>query len=328
MTDPAPRTHLVTGVTGQDGVLLARLLRARGERVVGLVRPGSPSAPTMAPYLDGVELVECDLSSLPDVGAAVDAAEPDAIHHLAGLSSVGRSWDDPESTYAVNAGAAQVVLDVAVERDIPLVHASSSEIVGAGDGPLVTETTPLAPVNPYGDAKAAAHRAVDAARASGARATNLVLFGHTSPLQGPDFVLPTITRQVAEVALGRRDTVSLRDPSVARDWGAAVDVVRAFAAAVEAPPGDYVVATGELHSLGEVAAWALTAAGVPAGPPATSGEAARPHDVTGLVGDASLAALVLGWRPAAPLRAVVEQMVRVELERLRSGVAQAAAYVS
>jgi len=321
-------THLVTGATGQDGVLLARLLVARGERVAGLVRPGSTSARTMAPYLEGVELVECDLTSPSAVAAAVDAAAPAAVHHLAALSSVGRSWDEPEATYAVNGHAARTVLEVAASRDIPFVQASSSEIVGAGQGPVVTEATPVAPVNPYGEAKAAAHRAVADARASGAHATNLVLFGHTSALQAPSFVLPTITRQAAEVALGRRDRIELRDPSVARDWGAAVDVVRAFVAAPDAPAGDYVIATGELQALGEVAAWALSAAGVASSEPAAaSGEAARPHDVTGLVGDASSAAAVLGWRPATPLRKVIEHMVHVELERLRSGVAQAPSYL-
>lgn len=327
MTPHPARTHLVTGVTGQDGVLLARHLVARGERVVGLVRPGSTSARAMAPYLDGVELVEVDLASRAEVAAAVDTAFPAAIHHLAALSSVGRSWESPQATHAVNADAARTVLDVAVERGIPFVQASSSEIVGAGDGPAVTEATPIAPVNPYGEAKAAAHRAVAAARSAGAHATNLVLFGHTSPLHAPSFVLPTVTRQAAEVALGRRDRIELRDPAVARDWGAAVDVVRAFAAAVDGPAGDYVIATGELHSLGDVAAWALEALDVAGVPVAASGEAARTNDVTGLVGDPTLAGQVLDWKPRTPLRAVVEQMARVDLERLRSGVAQSATYL-
>lgn len=321
------RTHLVTGVTGQDGVLLARLLLSRGERVVGLVRPGSPSVRAMAPYLGGVELVECDLLSPAAVTAAVEAASPAAIHHLAALTSVGRSWEDPGATLAVNAAAARILLDVAGEHRVGLVQASSSEIFGAGDGALVTEDTPIAPVNPYGEAKAVAHRAVVAAREEGARATNLVLFGHTSPLQGSSFVLPTIARQVAGVARDRRELLELRDPSVARDWGAARDVARAFAAAVNAPPGDYIIATGRLHSLGEVAAWAMEAAGVPTAEPVASGEPQRPTDVTGLVGDSSLARSALGWTPRTALRSVIEHMVRIELERLRTGVEHAPAYL-
>lgn len=282
-------THLVTGAAGQDGVLLCRLLHAHGHRVVGQ---------------------DLDVRDTDRFAALVERERPVAVHNLAALSSVGASWQQAEETRAVNETAVTGMLAVLGSLDRPpvLVQASSSEIFGPAGGGVVAEGAPLRPVSPYGEAKAAAHRAVQAARAAGLPATNLVLFGHTSPLQAPGFVLPTITRQAAQVAAGARRAVELHDPTVARDWGSAADFVRAFALAVDAPPDDYVIATGELHRLDEVAGWALAAAGVAEAPVRATG-GRRPHDEGWPCGDASRAARVLGWRPTVPLRQVVVAMV-------------------
>lgn len=323
------RTHLVTGVAGQDGVLLARHLRRDGERVVGTVRDDRDQR-AMACYLDGVEVVEHDVCDLDGFRALLDRFHPAAVHNLAAMSSVGASWDDVETTHAVNEHAVTGMLEalLAVGDDAPaFVQASSSEIFGpVASGTAVDETTPLHPVSPYAEAKAAAHRAVVDAREAGLHATNLVMFGHTSPVHAPTFVLPRITRMAAEVALGRRHRIELHDPTVSRDWGAAVDHVSAFALAVDAPAGDYVIGTGELHTLGEVVAWALAAAGVPDAPLVTTGES-RPNDFGDVVADTSRATAVLGWKPRMPLRRVVEQMVTVDLARLESGADQDAAYL-
>jgi GDPmannose 4,6-dehydratase len=326
------RTHLVTGVTGQDGVLLARLLRTRGDRVVGTVLP-ERSEPPLARYLAGVDLVPLDVRDRAGFASLVERVRPDAVHNLAAVSSVGDSWAQPELAEAVNHTAVCDMLEVI--RDVrdrtgqapSFIQASSAEIFGpAGSGP-VEEDARLAPASPYAEAKAGAHRAVAQARSEGVAATNLVLFGHTSPLHDPRFVLRSISQQAAEVALGRRAEVTLRDPSTERDWGAAVDFVRAFAAAVDGPPGDYVIATGQLHTLTEVTAWAMDALGLTVTPPRRSGEPARKTDFGGVTGCADRASEVLGWKPETPLATVIAGMARVDLRRLESGVDEDPAYL-
>jgi GDPmannose 4,6-dehydratase len=323
------RTHLVTGVAGQDGVLLARHLLRRGERVVGTVRDDRDRHP-MSCYLDGVEVVEHDVRDQDRFRTLLAEHRPVAVHNLAAMSSVGASWDDVETTRAVNEVAVTGMLEILASLGPAapaFVQASSSEIFGpVPSGTSVDESAALNPVSPYAEAKAAAHRAVAEARAAGLHATNLVLFGHTSPIHAPTFVLPRISRCAAEVALGRRDVVELQDPEVQRDWGAAADYVEAYALAVDAPAGDFVLGTGQIHSLREVVDWALEAAGVPGTPLVATGEA-RPNDFGGVVADATRAAAALGWRPRTPLRRVIGQMVTADLARLRSGRDQDASYL-
>lgn len=319
------RPQLVTGVAGQDGTLLARLLLARGERVVGTVTPGSDGG--QSPYLSGVEIAELDVRDTDGFAALVARVDPAAVHNLAAHSSVGRSWDDPEGTDAVNHAAVVGMLEVLRGQDVRFVQASSSEIFGPVEAGVADESTPLNPTSPYAEAKARAHRAVAASREAGLAATNLVLFGHTSALHAPTFVLPSITRQAAAVALGRGDGVELRDPTVARDWGAAVDHVRAFTLALDGPPGDYVIATGELHQLADVARWALAAAGVSGSVGVASGEAARRNDFGGVRGLSARAVRSLGWRPSVTLQQTVEHMVSVDLARLRTGVEESVDYL-
>lgn len=341
-----PETHLITGVTGQDGVLLARLLLASGRRVVGTFAPDGIAGPGPGPtacYLDGVVLVEHDVRDTDGFAALVGEHRPAVVHNLAALSSVGDSWDQAGLVDEVNRAAVEGMLAV-LAAGLPtgpsapaFVQASSSEIFGPprSTDATATEETALRPVSPYGEAKAAAHRAVQGARSSGLCATNLVLFGHTSPLHGPRFVLPTICRQAAEVAAGRRRLLSLRDPTISRDWGSARDVVRAFAAAGDRSSradraGDFVVATGVLHRLDEVATWALRAAGVPDPEElVTTGPGpARQHDFGGPVGDARRAGVGLGWHPEVSLREEIARMVRVEAARLDSGVDHDPAYLA
>lgn len=338
------RTHLITGVTGQDGVLLARHLVSLGEQVVGTVTYDTD--PRAAIYLPEVTIEVLDIRSTSAFADLVSRHRPDVVHNLAALSSVGASWDAPSLTDEVNHQAVLGMLSVIGESGIDFIQASSSEIygpvreAGPGERPVdVDEDTALNPVSPYAEAKAHAHLAVAEARTAGARSTNLVLFGHTSPLHHARFVLPTITRQAAATALGQCDGVSLRDPSVTRDWGSAADFVRAFALAVRAPYGEYVIATGATHCLADVAAWALEAAGVtdPAhasGPGSASGvavrasgEAARPNDFGGVRGDYRRARTNLGWWPQTTLQQTVAQMVYADLARLRTGVEDSPAYL-
>lgn len=334
-----PRTHLVTGVTGQDGVHLARALLAAGERVVGTHLGATPGP--YGVYLDGVALTPLDVRDDARFAALLEEHRPDVVHHLAALSSVGDSWQQRELTDEVDHRAVVRIL-AALEahaqrhgRAPRLLLASSSEVFGeAPAGSVLDATAPLRPVSPYGEAKARAQEAVARARERGLDAASLILFGHTSCLHGPRFVLRRIARLSAEVALGRAEAVTVRDPSVRRDWGSAPDHVRAFVAAAQVDAiEDVVVATGAVHALGEVADWAWEAAARAAGDPTTGTagaalrtggeEPTRPHDVSDVRGDPARATALLGWRPEVPLRAEIERMARVDVVRLQRGVEEA-----
>ena len=303
-------THLITGVAGQDGALLARALLSRGERVVGTSR--STNLGRVAPLLAGAELVHLDVADAPGFARLLRSHRPDTVVNLAAMSSVAASWKDPERAGAVNGLAVDRMLDAVSSTPTPprFVQASSSEIFGppAMDAQLTDEDTPLNPVSPYAEAKAHAHDAVVRARNHGVVASNLVLFGHTSPYQQPHFALPTVARQAWEIAQGRRTALELQDPSIRRDWGSAHDVVRAIVAALDASPSDFVIASGVLTSLSEVAEWALAAAGVQA-PVRATGEPSRPHDFSGRVGNIDRARRLLGWQPRIPLRKAIGTMV-------------------
>jgi GDPmannose 4,6-dehydratase len=320
-------THLVTGVAGQDGIHLARLLLRQGIRVFGTARLGSAETAAMAPYLRGVELRDLDVRDTDRFATIIDEVRPDVVHNLAAMSSVGASWDEPELAAAVNHTAVVGMLSTLRGSGVRFIQASSSEIFGPVEVDEVDETAPLNPVSPYAETKAAAHVAVVDARASGdVAASNLVLFGHTSVLHATRFVLRTISRQAAEVARGTRSQVSVQDPSVRRDWGSAPDFVRAIAAAAQAEPDDFVIATGVLHQLGEIVSWAAAAAGIDDAPSA-AGSPSRPNDFGGVRGNSAHAAERLGWKPSVALREEVSRMVRVDLQRLDSGVEEDAGYL-
>jgi GDPmannose 4,6-dehydratase len=263
----------------------------------------------------------------------LETVRPDVVHNLAAMTSVGASWESADEVEAVDAVAVEDMVEVLLTlggRAPVFVHASSAEIFGPADPALaVDEATPIHPVSPYGEAKARAHAAVRAARGRGLRATNLVLFGHTSALHPPRFAIPSLARQAAEVAVGDGDVVALHNPATRRDWGSAPDFVRAFVAAAkrDAPAGDFVIATGTLATLAGLARRALSAAGASEADVVASGDPVRPHDFDGVRGNASLAARSLGWSPARTIEEEVEHMVAVELSRLRTGAAESASYL-
>lgn len=322
-------THLITAVTSQDGIWLARLLASLGHRVVGTVLPGGDERLV---YLPGVQVELLDVRDATAFAVVVDDVRPDVVHNLAALTSVADSWAGADDVRAVNQHAVERMLDVLLDRSRSaprFVQASSGEVFGdVSSQTHADEETPLRPVSPYGEAKAAAHRAVQEARSSGLQATNLILFGHTSPLQPTRFAIPLVAEQAAAVALGKQDAVVLRDPSSCRDWGSAPDFVRAYAAAAEAPAGDFIVATGTLHALEEVGRWALTVAGVPDAEVRSSGAPPRPHDVAREHPVVERTARLLGWTAEVALRDEVERMVRVARCRLRSGVENDPAYLA
>ncbi|GAA4820379.1 GDP-mannose 4,6-dehydratase [Nocardioides caeni] len=325
------RRVLVTGVTGQDGVLLARRLQAAGDTVIGTVRPATTSP--MQTYLDGVELVDLDLRDPAGPEKVVEAVAPDEIFHLAGFTSVRDSWDAPEEVTEVNVAAVERLLG-AVERHAPdsrVFLASSSEVYGPDATNPQTEETPLAPVSPYGQAKARLHGLAADHRAAGRHVSVGVLYNHESPIRGTGFVTRRISRRVAQIAAGRADRLTLGNLDVSRDWGAATDVVDAMVRMVRADtPGEYVVATGVLHTLRELVEAAFAVADLPE--PWTYVEQdpdlVRPVDAPGACGDPSRARTALGWEPTTTFAEVVGAMVRADQERLRRGIDEHPDYLS
>ncbi len=252
------RTVLITGVTGQDGIYLARHLLARGARVVGAA-PATASPRTLcAAYLDGVTVVPVDVCDAEDVRRLVFDVRPDQVYNLAAVSSVARSWDEPEITVAVNHAAVETLVTALLElRDrtghaARFFQASSAEVTGS------------AAHSPYGRAKAAAEDVVRSARARhGLHASSARLHNHESPLRSTAFVTGKITRGAAEIAAGLRTQLPLGNLEVSRDWGFAGDYVDAMYRMVAADePQDLPIGTGTAHRLEDLLRIAFAAVGI------------------------------------------------------------------
>ncbi|MGN6409587.1 MAG: GDP-mannose 4,6-dehydratase [Curtobacterium sp.] len=306
---------LVTGVTGQTGSYLAESLLAHGHDVIGVSNATEN-------VVEGVDLRHLDLRDTIATERLVDDVRPDSIVNLAAQSSVARSWDDPVHTALLDAVLPAAILGAASRLSAAghpchVVQASSSELFGTPPSAVADESTPIAPTNPYGAAKAHAHHLVGAYRAAGLRASSLILFNHESPRRPPRFVSRAITTAVVDVKHGRADHISLADPSIERDWGWAPDVAEAIRLVVESRSSrDYVVATGVAHSVGAFATTALRVAGVPdaASRIRTDRSRRRPTDVRTVVGDASRIRHELGWQPTMGFEDIVVAMVRSELQ--------------
>lgn len=318
------RTALVTGVAGQDGIYLARSLRADGIRVVGVVSPGTGVDDPRRCYLGGVELHPLDLREPGGLQALVAEVEPDEVYNLAAVSSVGRSWSEPDLTFAVNQGAVEALVAALLRlrdrtgRDARLFQASSAEVDGD------------ATASPYARSKAAAEDVVRDARDRGLAACIGRLHIHESPLRGEAFVSRKITRGAAAIALGHSDRLVLGNLDVVRDWGFAgeyVEAVRLMLAAEE--PVDLPIGTGRAHRLLDLVECAFAAAGL--GPAASyvvqDPALVRPADTAVLVADPEPAANAIGWRAATTMEQLVDAMVAVDLQRLRTGVAESEDYV-
>jgi len=329
------RTALVTGAAGQDGVLLARHLLAAGYRVVGTVLPGSESP--LQPYLDGVEIESHDLRDAEGFARLLDAHEPDEVYNLAGFTSVGASWDAVDLVHEVNTVAVEAMLDALVDRrertgSAPrFFQASSSEVFGPQAPNPQDESTPHDPQNPYAASKSRAQQATVRARADHGLFTCVgILYNHESPLRGVQFVTRKIIRAAVEISEGRQESVSLGNLDVSRDWGAAADYVAGMHLALaHDEPGDYVLATGVLHSLQDLLELAFGAVGIDDPWPYVRQDPAlmRKADAPGLSGDATRAREQLGWTPSTSFEQLVTEMVEVELRRVRTGVEESPEYL-
>jgi GDPmannose 4,6-dehydratase len=312
-------TALITGVAGQDGAYLTRLLRDRGYRVVGMVQPDRPVRPELAMYLDGAELVTGTMRDTDSLRAVVDGCAPDEVYNLAGISSVARSWSEPELTADVNGtGLLRLVQALVDHREATgraprLMQASSSEMFGTPTSATQDESTPLQPRSPYALAKAFAHEAAAMFRQSHDLFISCaVLFNHESPLRPTTFVTRKISSTVAAIAAGRADRLVLGDLTIRRDWGSAHDYVQAMWLALKADePDDYVVATGETHSIQEWVETAFAAVGITEWEGLVGRDPAliRPLEPGPLVGNAERARSLLGWKPATTFDQLVAEMV-------------------
>lgn len=329
-------TALITGVGGQDGVLLARHLLGLGYRVVGTSRPSSTQPGSnlrLGVYLDGVTIAALDPGDRAGFAALIEQHRPDEVYNLAAQSSVARGWDDPQATQATNAGSVEHMLATLASVAEPprFFQASSSEIFGTTPPNPQNEQAPLHPDNPYAESKARAHAAVAAARDDGLFACSGILYNHESPVRDPHFVVRKITRAAAEIAAGQRDVVELGNLDVSRDWGAATDyVVAMHAALTHDEPGDYVIATGESHTLRELVEAAFASAGVADGwsHVRQDPELLRRSDPPGRVGDITRARDVLGWQPTTSFADLVASMVDVDRRRVDSGIEESPDYLS
>ena len=313
---------LITGLTGQDGSYLAELLLGRGYEVHGLVRRTSTDSLNRVSHLAGkVNIIAGDMG---DQGSLIDAvaeAQPDEVYNLAAQSFVGDSWKQALYTGDVDALGVTRLLEAIrrVKPDARFYQASSSEMFGKVHSVPQTEETPFHPRSPYGVAKVYGYYITLNYRESfDMHASNGILFNHESPRRGIEFVTRKITDGVARIKLGMADELRLGNLDSKRDWGFAGDYVEMMWLMLQQDaPGDYVVATGETHTVREFCEFAFARVGldykeyVKVDP-----RFVRPAEVDLLLGDPSKAKRVLGWEPKVAFPGLVEMMVDADMARL------------
>lgn len=299
---------LITGIAGQIGSYLADRLLAGTHVVLGI-----DHAPVQRA---GVEVIPGALEA-GSVDAVLDRCGAlDAIVHFAGKTSVGESWRAPMEAFDANARTTAALAYAAAARNIALVNASSAEIFGISTEPMQSEATAIAPVSPYGVAKAAGHAVVKLTREEmGARATNVIFYLGESIRRAEAFVFRKITRGLARVKLGRADAVTLGNTAAVRDFCFAGDLARAAEMfALGAPPGDYVVGSGEAHAVADIATTACEVLGLDAAVVLRTDPALfRSADIPRLVGDAAKLR-ALGWAPTMNFHELVRSVVEQDLE--------------
>ena len=312
---------LITGLSGQDGSYLAEYLLDLGYAVYGLVRRESDTMRWVAPVREKVEILYGDMRDQVSLEVAFAKAMPDELYNLAGQVFVPTSWHLPAETFDINVGGLARLLNI-VERlkpDTRVYQASSSEMYGNLNG-LRNEDTPLNATSPYGVSKTAAHRLCEVYRARGIFAVGGILFNHESPRRGPEMVTRKITLASADWANGKKNKVKLGNMQARRDWGFAGDYIRAMHAMLQQEkPVDYVIATGESHSVYEFVVEVLrTLDLVPAGANVADvvneyvevdPKLFRTGEIHDLRGDAALARRDLKWKPEVDFAGLVRMMV-------------------
>jgi GDPmannose 4,6-dehydratase len=311
------KTALITGVTGQDGSYLAEFLLAKGYRVVGMVRRSSSPNDERTRHISGLEYVTGDLTDQTSLIAAIAAIAPDEVYHLASQSFVPTSWNQPVLTGDVTGLGVARMLEAC--RQLPGVRfyqASSSEMFGQVSETPQTELTPFHPRSPYGCAKAFAHHlTVNYRESYGMHASCGILYNHESPRRGTEFVSRKVTRAAARISLGLQAELRMGNLEASRDWGFAGDFVEAMWLMLQQDtPSDYVIGTGEAHTVRELVDLAFSTVHLDYRDHVVIDPALfRPAEVNHLLADPSKARRVLGWQPRTSFHELVETMVAADL---------------
>ena len=336
------KTAFISGITGQDGAYLARLLIEKGYRVHGGIRRTSERALRRLEELDvadAVTLHDWDLAELTNLQRVLDRVAPDELYNLAAQSFVGTSFEQPLYTTGINGMGALRILECLREAKaaVRFYQASTSEMFGNAQESPQSETTPFSPRSPYGIGKLFAHwSTVNYREAHDLFAVSGILFNHESPLRGKDFVTRKITSGLAGIRHGRQSHIELGNLDAERDWGFAGDyVVGMWLMLQQDVPDDFVLATGVSSSIRRFAELAAEAFGMSlAWRGAGAGEEGfdtvsgnvvvrvnpshyRPAEVVSLLGDPAKAERVLGWRRTVDLKALVQAMAAADDRRVR-----------
>jgi GDPmannose 4,6-dehydratase len=320
---------LVTGITGQDGLYLSELLLEKGYRVYGLIRGQSnPKAALVTRTVPDVQLIAGDLIDLSSLLHAMSISNPDEVYNLGAISFVAYSWEQASLTTDVTAKGVlnmleAVRLHAAGELSkVRFYQASSSEMFGKAQQVPQTEETLLWPRSPYGVAKVFGHHMTINYRESyGMHASSGILFNHESPRRGPEFVTRKVSRAVAAIKLGRQNKLVMGNLDAERDWGFAGDYVDAMWRMLQQPHGgDYVIATGETHSIRDLLDRAFGAAGIGDWQRYVEQDSRffRPAEVDLLIGDASKARTELDWKPTVTFDQLVQMMVESDIAALQA----------
>ncbi|EKD79364.1 MAG: hypothetical protein ACD_41C00092G0010 [uncultured bacterium] len=318
------RTVLITGVLGQDGSYLAQFLVQQGYQVIGVKRPDSDLSNHQ--YLgiqQQVKYLDCDLRDETAVMNLIKQIQPDELYHLGGLSAPGQSWKEPKEYTLTNALGTLYILEAVLKHSpkTRLLNAATSEMFGVShDHGLQTEHTTFQPTNPYAVTKIYSYWMGNIYKKSyNLFVANSILFSHESPLRGEHFVTRKISQGVAKIKLGLANHINLGNIESRRDWGFAGDYVRAmYLMLQQSQPDDYVISTGQVHSLREFLALAFAAVGI------TDWEQYitidpklyRPIDLDSLYGSSDKARLTLHWQPQVTFPELVKMMVEADLKRL------------
>ena len=320
---------LITGITGQDGMYLSRLLLSKGYEVYGLVRgQNNPKIPVIQEWAPEVKILTGDLLDQSSLLRALNSSKPDEVYNLGAISFVAYSWENAQLTSQVTGLGVLNMLEAIrlyAGDDIGKVRfyqASSSEMFGRVQEVPQKETTLLWPRSPYGVAKVFGHyMTINYRESYGMHASSGVLFNHESPLRGPEFVTRKISIAVARIALGLQDQLSLGNIDAKRDWGFAGDYVEAMWRMLQQDEADdYVISTGETYSVRQFLDIAFNHVGISDWEKHVFQDPQffRPAEVDLLIGDSAKAREALGWTPATDFRTLVTMMVDADMEREKS----------
>jgi GDPmannose 4,6-dehydratase len=324
----------ITGITGQDGRHLAEFLHGQGYDVYGMVKgQNNPRGQAVTEEMPFVELVPGDLADLPSLVAALELSQPDEVYNLGAISFVALSFNQAELTANLTGLGVLRMLEAirmvggSLDNPIRFYQASSSEMFGKVRETPQTEQTPFHPRSPYGCAKVFGHDIVVNYRESyGLFACSGILFNHEGPRRGIEFVTRKVTNAVARIKLGLQHELVLGNLDAKRDWGYAGDYVKAMWLMLQQDePDDYVIATGETHSIEELVERAFAEVDIANWRDYVRQDAKffRPAEVDLLIGDASKARERLGWKPEVSFADLVSMMVQndLRLEAAKAGIA-------